>query len=230
MHDSRCVAEQPDYHDTKNGVLSIRNKKGCHALESKIETAKQLVLRIGEGDSAAESELVERYSTGIRLILLKRTGNGQLAMDLCQETFIVALEKLRNRKLRNPGSLVAFLRQTAVNLLIMHYRKEKRYIGEEDGIISLQSAPRDRKAQQIDQKHARSLLDGIIEQLVQPRDREILHRFYLLDQDKSRVCSALELSSVHFDRVLYRARKRIREIIDRQPDLRMLLLGSMRDE
>jgi len=113
---------------------------------------------------------------------------------------------------------------------VMHYRKEKRYIGEEDGIISLQSAPRDRKAQQIDQKHARSLLDGIIEQLVQPRDREILHRFYLLDQDKSRVCSALELSSVHFDRVLYRARKRIREIIDRQPDLRMLLLGSMRDE
>ena len=153
-------------------------------MESQAEIAKQIALRIGDGDSVAESELLDRYETGIKLVLLKRTGNPQLAMDLCQDTFIIVLQKLRAGQVRKPESLVAFLRQTAVNLSIEHYRKEKRYIHQEDGIISLQTAPRDRKAERIDYQHARTLLDGVIEQLAQARDREILHRFYLLDHDK----------------------------------------------
>ena len=199
-------------------------------MESQKEAAKQLAIRIGDGDATAESELVERYSTGIKLILLKRTGNSQLSQDLCQDTFIIALQKLRSGQVRNPASLVAFLRQTAVNLSIEHYRKEKRYISQEDGIISLQTAPRDRKAERIDHQHARTLLDGVIEQLAQARDREILRRFYLQDQDKPRICSALELSAAHFDRVLYRARKRMCEIMEKQPDIRSLLYGSLCDD
>lgn len=191
--------------------------------------AKQLAVRIGEGDATAESELVERYATGIKLILLKRTGNRQLSLDLCQDTFVIALQKLRSGEVRKPESLVAFLRQTAVNLSIEHYRKEKRYI-QHDGIISLQTTHRDRKAEQIDYQYARTLLDGVIKQLVRTRDREILHRFYLLDENKPQICNALDLSAAHFDRVLYRARQRMCEMIEQQPDLRSLLFGSLCDE
>jgi len=199
-------------------------------LESQAEIAKQLATRIGEGDAIAESELVERYATGITLILLKRTGNRQLSQDLCQDTFIIALQKLRTGEVRNPASLAAFLRQTAVNLSIEHFRKEKRYISQKDGIISLQTAPRDRKAERIDQRHARTLLEGVIENLGQVRDREILRRFYLLDQDKSRICEALKLSAAHFDRVLYRARKRMCEMIEQQPEIKSLLYGTLCDD
>lgn len=199
-------------------------------MEAQAEIAKQLVERIREGDTVAESELVERYSTGIKLILLKRTGSQHLAMDLCQDTFIIALQKLRAGQIRKPGSLVAFLRQTAVNLSIEHYRKEKRYIHQEGGIISLQTAPRDRKAERIDHQHARTLLKGVIQQLGQERDRDILHRFYLLDQDKTRICKLLELSAAHFDRVLYRAKKRMCEMIEQQPELRTLLYGTLTDD
>ncbi len=198
-------------------------------MDSQAEIAIELAARIKQGDSVAESQLVERYATGVKLILLKRTGNNHLAKDLCQDTFIIALQKLRTGKVRKPQSMAAFLRQIAVNLSIEHYRKEKRYVHQEDGIMSLRTAPRDRKAEQIDQKHARKILEGTLNQLGRPRDREILQRFYLLDQDKLHICSALDLSAAHFDRVLYRARQRMRQLIGQQPDLKNLLFGSLFD-
>jgi len=39
------------------------------------------------------------------------------------------------------------------------------------------------------------------------RDRDILQRHYLGDEDKGLICEALELTSAHFDRVLCRARQ-----------------------
>lgn len=198
-------------------------------MESHAKTAKKIAVRIHEGDATAESELVERYSTGVKLILLKRTGNSQLSKDLCQDTFIIALQKLRAGEVRKPEALVAFLRQTAVNLSIEHYRKEKRYIHEQDEIISLRTAHIDNKAERIDHQHARTLLEGVIEQLARTRDRDILQRFYLLDQAKPQICSALDLSAAHFDRVLYRARQRMRDLIDQQSDLKTLLFGSLFD-
>jgi RNA polymerase sigma-70 factor (ECF subfamily) len=199
-------------------------------LKPQAEEARQLAVRIGGGDATAESELVERYATGVRLLLLKRTGSRQLSMDLCQDTFIIALRKLRAGQIRKPESLAAFLRQTAANLVIEHYRREKRYISEDDGIISIRAAHRDKKANRIDHRHARTILDGAIEQLAMDRDRDLLRRYYLLDEDKPRICSALGLSAAHFDRVLYRAKKRMCEMIEQRPGLKSLLFGSLSDD
>ena len=44
------------------------------------------------------------------------------------------------------------------------------------------------------------------------RDREILFRFYLAEDDKERICRDLGLTAVHFNRVLFRARERFREL------------------
>lgn len=203
---------------------------GSVFLESGAKTAKQLALRIGNGDASAETELVERYSAGIELILLKRTNNHQLTMDLRQETFLIALQKLRAGKIYKPESLPGFLRQTAINLSIEHYRKEKRYVYGEGAINSLQPAHMDKKAERIDRQHARMLLETVVDQLTRTRDRDILSRFYLLDQDKRQICKTLDLSTANFDRVLYRARKRMCNMIEQQPELELLLLGSLTND
>jgi len=193
------------------------------------EQARELVGRIEIGDKSAESELIERYVHCIRLILLKRTGSVQLANDLCQDTFIIALRKLRAGELRKPQSLSAFIRQIAVNICIDHFRKEKRYIRQDDGIISLHQSHRDNKARGIDSQTTRAGIETALDQLVMSRDREILRRFYLVDEDKARICSALDLSSTHFDRVLYRAKQRMRELINQQNGLKSTLFGGLFD-
>ena len=61
------------------------------------------------------------------------------------------------------------------------------------------------------------------------RDREILRRYYLSDDDKQRICQDLQLTSAHFDRVLFRAKQRMRELIDQQPGLKAILFGELLD-
>ena len=193
------------------------------------EQALDLANRIEAGDGLAESELIQRYEKVIKLILLKRTGSAPLANDLCQDTFVVALRRLRAGELRKPRSLLAFIRQTAVNISIDHYRKEKRYVHQDDGTISLHHTHIDHKAREIDNQTTRAVLEITLDQLAMSRDREILRRFYLADEDKGRICEDLQLSSTHFDRVLYRARQRMRVLINQQKGLKALLFGGLFD-
>ena len=58
--------------------------------------------------------------------------------------------------------------------------------------------------------HVRALLDG----LKKERDREILKRFYVQEEDKESICSYLGVDSTHFNRVLFRARRRLRSEIE----------------
>jgi RNA polymerase sigma-70 factor (ECF subfamily) len=206
-----------------------KNGAGVDSVSTPVEEFFDLVGRIETGDRFAETELIERYAKGVRLILLKRTGNPQLANDLCQDTFVVALRKLRAGELKHRRSLAAFVRRIAVNISIDHFRKEKRYIQSDDGMISLHLSHSDRKAQTVDDLTVRLAIDGALDMLAVDRDREILRRFYLADEDKAQICAELDLTTTHFDRVLYRARNRLRELINQHPRLKELLIGGLLD-
>ena len=189
-----------------------------------------VVERIERGDLGAEADLVARYARGVRLILLKRTGDPHVASDLCQDTFIVVIRKLRARELRDASRLTAFINQIAVNLSIEYFRKERRFVHSRDGIIGLHATHTERLGKQVDYEAARTQLQGVLRELTIDRDREILRRFYLSDDDKDAICRDLELSAAHFDRVLYRAKQRMRTLIERHPELKSLLFGGLLDD
>jgi len=46
------------------------------------------------------------------------------------------------------------------------------------------------------------------------RDHQILFRFYLQEQEKAEICRDLGLTSLHFNRVLFRARERYRALYE----------------
>lgn len=142
---------------------------------------------------------------------------------------MVALRRLRAGELKKPGSLAAFIRQTAINISIEHFRKEKRYVHQSDEIISLQLSHRDHKDRVLDSESSRQLLTSALDRLSVSRDREVLKRFYLMDEDKDRICSDLGLSKTHFDRVLYRAKQRMRNLIVEEKGLKSLLFGGLVD-
>ena len=45
------------------------------------------------------------------------------------------------------------------------------------------------------------------------RDREILIRTYLQDEDKTLICEALGVDSAHYNRVLFRAKQRFKDLL-----------------
>ena len=48
-----------------------------------------------------------------------------------------------------------------------------------------------------------------------PRDREILRRFYIDEEDKDSVCRQLGIEPEHFHRVVFRARERFRGLAEK---------------
>ena len=182
------------------------------ALEARLST--ELVRRIGEGDRSAEEELVRRYQRGLVYLVRRRTGDSELALDIAQETFRIAIEKLRRGPLEQVDRVAAYLRGTALNLVIAQGRTQARRATTADSeaieaVADEAAGPFDNVSSEQVQRIVRTLLG----ELSVPRDREILVRTYLKDEDKAAICEKLGIDSAHYNRVLFRAKQRFRELL-----------------
>ena len=52
----------------------------------------------------------------------------------------------------------------------------------------------------------------VLSEMTSERDRQVLFRFYIAGDGKDAICRDLGLTSLHFNRVLFRARERYREL------------------
>ena len=187
----------------------------------------ELVTRIQAGDREAESEFAETFSYGLMKLLLKITKDLDISKDCCQQTLLITLNKMRAGGIVNPESLGSFLRRTASNVAITYFRKEKRYTCLGDKFFLLQSETGNTAARDKDFETIRSLIHGILDQLTVSRDKEILQRFFLQEENKSDICRDFGIKSEHFDRVLYRAKKRVCLILDSHKEVKALLFKSL---
>jgi len=179
-----------------------------------------LATRITAGDATAEVELVRRYSTKIEFILRRRCRDASMAADLRQETFIVVLQRLRERGIDDPERLAAFIYQTAINLAIGEARTYHRRNTHPDwDVIASAADQQPLLSDQIEQEERAELIRNTLKALRQPRDRQILRRFYLTEEPKESICAALEVSAAHFDRVIFRARARYRKLLEKHVEL-----------
>jgi len=171
--------------------------------------------RIATGDLDAERELVAQYSRGILAMLRVRTKDFQRADDIHQDVFCIAIEHLRESKVKHPEKLSSYLHRTAINLIIGEDRKRQRRRTDINSEV-VDHFP-DRAPDQLNsliRKESDEAVRQILSELTKKRDRKILNYFYILQREKSEICVLLNLSSAHFDRVISRARKRFRELIE----------------
>ena len=182
---------------------------------AEIAIAAELVRRIRTGDRQAESELVNRYSRGLLRWLKGNSGNEDLAWDLHQETFATVITKIRNGDVNEPEKLAGYIFGIAKNLHRAHKRKnarQKTYLDCE----AIDRSPDDSLSAfaKIAGEQLKSAVLHLLSQLTQPRDKEVLLRYYVYDEDKQAICNDLGLDSLHFNRVLHRARERFKKIIE----------------
>ena len=182
---------------------------------SEARIAADLARRVQSGDARAETEIVERYSRGLLFFLRRTTHDAALSEDLHQETFRIALERLRGGGLDDPEKLSGFLLRTARNLFLGHYRKRTRR-NEIQEPEEAAEAPATGPGQ-LDvllRQEQTTAVQRLIQELPTDRDRQILLRFYVAEEDKETICADLGLSSLHFNRVLFRARQRFKELLE----------------
>src|SRR5690349_15064888 len=178
-----------------------------------------LVFRIRAGDRRAEGELVERYGEGLAFLLRRWARTQDAASDLYQETFRLALEKIRQDEVRDPDRLPGFLRSLAKNLCIDYYRRETRRGDREAPIESTGELPwpeaETGQLGKLLREEKIGLVRRLLSELPVERDRQILTRFYLQEEDKERIREDLGLSRAEFNVVLFRARKRYQALFEK---------------
>lgn len=176
---------------------------------------RQLVLRIQAGERNAEAELVTRYGNGVAIIIRRIAKDPSVTDDLCQETFRLVIEKVRRGEVREPERFSGYICSLARNLAIDHARSVRttQTLEESESNPALFDPAPDPLKTLLEKEKAKAIRQ-VLTELTASRDREILHRFYIAEEDKEQICANLGLSSIHFNRVLYRARERFKELYD----------------
>ncbi len=140
----------------------------------------------------------------------------RLAEDLHQEAFRIVLERLRRQGLDEPAGLAGFLHGTARNLVIAERRKtaRRRTDADPEGLEGVVHPAPGQLSSVLLEEEAK-IVRRLIGELPADRDRQLLLRFYVAEEEKESICADLGLDSLHFNRVLFRARHRFKELLVR---------------
>jgi RNA polymerase sigma-70 factor (ECF subfamily) len=172
-----------------------------------------LVRRVIDGDSAAEDEIVSRYSRGVCIVINRIVRSQSDAEDVSQQTFRIVIEKLRHGDLREPERLSGFVCGVARNTALDYVRRA-RNTRSLDGSVDIAQIP-DPAPSQLDRilaEEKASAVRRVIGELKRERDKELLFRYYVAEQDKEKICAQMKLSSAQFNNVIFRATVRFKEL------------------
>jgi RNA polymerase sigma-70 factor (ECF subfamily) len=160
------------------------------------------------------ADALARSYPGLMAVLTRRSGNAQLAFDLLQDAIVTTLAKQREGLAPTGDDFAGYVFRTAINHLRNHQRRERGTVCDPASIELAEDAapgPADTSQRDVNQRLVRALL----QQMPNPRDRQLLVRHYLDERERDEVCRELALTPAQFARIAHRARQRLRELIER---------------
>jgi RNA polymerase sigma-70 factor (ECF subfamily) len=172
-----------------------------------------LVNRIRNDDAAAMAELYAIFAKGIRYFLLRNLGPDDLD-DKVHDCFVIVTQAIRNGDLREPERLMGYVRtvvkrQIAASIDIAVQQRRSR-VDFEESLFTLSDWRENPERNVIAMQRAeiaRKVLNG-----VSRRDRDILNRFYVLEQTQEQICAEMSLSYNQFRLLKSRAKARFGEM------------------
>lgn len=88
---------------------------------------QELIRNFLGGDTSSFETLIHKYKARVYTYIFMIVKNHDLANDVLQDTFIKVMTSLRKKKYEDRGSLISWIIRISHNLIIDHYRKEKRF-------------------------------------------------------------------------------------------------------
>jgi RNA polymerase sigma-70 factor, ECF subfamily len=160
-------------------------------------------------DQEAENLLISYFSRPLQLKLQARLRSPELIQDARQETFLRVLSYFRSGKtLHNPASLPGFVHtvchRVSLELLRGHTRHEQ---WSDNAPEALDLGP-DPEGQMVTAER-KQIVKRLLDELP-ARDRELLRRVILDEEDKDVVCRDLGVDRRYLRVLLHRARMRFK--------------------
>ena len=171
-----------------------------------------LVESIHRGERCGMEELYRVFSRGVRYYLCRQLGPQDLD-DRVHDTFLIVVQAISKGELREPERLMGFVRtvvrrQVAAQIdRAVQHRREHADMDSTFGVTDSRRTPEEAAIVRQHEEVAESVLKSVSE-----RDREILTRFYLMEQTQEEICEEMELSETQFRLLKSRAKARFGEV------------------
>lgn len=172
-----------------------------------------LVEGIRNGIPTAMESLYAIFARGVRFYLIRNLGVEEVE-DKIHDCFVIVAQAIRNGELREPDRLMGYVRtvvkrQIAASIELAVQQRRSR-VDFEDTLFSVSDwRENPEKSFFVQQRSeiARRVLQGISR-----RDRDILNRFYVLEQSPDQICADMGLSYTQFRLLKSRAKARFGEM------------------
>ena len=172
----------------------------------------ELVESIQRGERGGMEELYRVFSRGVRFYLCRQLGPQDLD-DRVHDTFLIVVQAISKGELREPERLMGFVRtvvrrQVAAQIdRSVQSRREQAEL-ESSGVVS---DHRDTPEEAAIVRQHEQVAENVLRS-VSGRDREILTRFYLMEQTQQEICDEMRLSETQFRLLKSRAKARFGEL------------------
>jgi RNA polymerase sigma factor (sigma-70 family) len=172
----------------------------------------ELVGQIQQGEAAAMTDLYRLFLHSVRYALYRQLGSQDLE-DMLHDSYLIVVQAIRRGELREPERLMGFVRtivrrQVAAHIeTVVQERCQQSSIDPSAALIAFDCNPEQALILRQREEIAQAALETICE-----RDRQILIRFYLLEQSADEICYDLGLSKTQFRLFKSRAKARFGKI------------------
>lgn len=179
---------------------------------STLSTWGPLVERVRTGDPNGLGDLYALLERGVRLMLARQMGRSDVD-DKVHDTFLILVQAIRRGELREPERLLGFIRtivrRQVAGFIDQSMRSRRGESGPEiaEAIITDALGPEDAAIG----RQTSKIIEGVLRS-ISGRDREILTRFYLLEQSQDEICREMDLSDTQFRLLKSRAKARFGEL------------------
>ena len=192
-------------------VLRWRLGDAEELLQARYSFDVDYLRRLTDGDAETEDHFAQYFGDLIRIKASARLGSRHAADDIRQETLLRVLRSLRKGSIEHPERLGAYVNTVCNNVMLEIFRRDKRltelppgdipsgHAGAESGLLA---------------EERRRLVRRALDDLP-AKDRELLHRIFLDEQDKDLVCKEFSVSRDYLRVLLHRARTRLRTALHR---------------
>jgi RNA polymerase sigma-70 factor (ECF subfamily) len=170
---------------------------------------RDLIERIGRGEAAAENELFHLVRRCVRPTALRRVGPAE-ADDSVHDVFIVALSAIRSGRLRDPERLCAYIGAVFKFRSWRRWQTTSTFVASPVEALEIEGSEQTPEVAFRELEHANLLRAALSS--CSPRDRDVLVRFYLNNQDREQICREMELTPTQFRLLKSRAKDRFGRI------------------
>ncbi len=171
-----------------------------------------LVNGIRAEEPEAMENLYRLFSRGVRFYLCRQLGPQELD-DKIHDTFLIVVQAIRRGDLREPDRLMGFVRTVVKRQVAatieqnVQTRRDVQGLEQGSSISDRRETPEER----VISGQRTEIMEAVLRSL-SARDREILSRFYLQEQNQQEICTQMGITETQFRLLKSRAKARFGEM------------------